>query len=371
MKTYYYKYIFYCTLLAATIITSCSDLDDAENESVNSFYTANQTVLKKMYNGQHITVVGHKNPDPDAVCSSIAFAALLRQLNIDATPYTQSKPIQGVKYVLDYVGYKSPEVKTNIEPGMPLILTDHNDYLQSIDGVEKANIVGIVDHHAISTSLTTASPLYSCFMPVGSTNTIVYTIYQDCGIEPSRDIARIMVAGIIADTDSLSKSTTTAADTIALTQLVKKARIANMSELYRGIVNANLSYSGMTDEEIFTCDSKLFEIAGIRLIVANLIASEETTAEYLCSLARDIMPEILKKNDVQMVFANISDPATKTSHIPYYGTGAKETAEAAFGKTTHDNCIQLDRVLVRKSDFIPAITNALSHHNHHFIVLDD
>lgn len=361
MKTKCYKSIWYCILLLCTsLLMSCTDKKDTENGALDSLFTAYQEVLKKMYNGQSITVIGHKNPDPDAVCSSIAFAALLRQLDIDATPYTQSKPIQGVKFVLDYTGCKAPEVKTEIEPGMPLILTDHNDYLQSIDGVDKANIVGIVDHHAISASLETASPLFCCFMPVGSTNTIVYTIYQDCGIKPSQDIARILVAGIIADTDSLSKSTTTTADTIALTQLVGIARFDNLSELYQGIIKANHSYNGMTDEEIFTCDSKLFEIAGVRLIVANLFASEETTAEYLCALARDIMPQILKENDVQMVFANISDPATKTSHIPYYGNGAKETAEAAFGKTTHDNCIQLNRVLARKSDFIPAITNVLN-----------
>lgn len=362
MTVNWYKSIWYCTLLmTVSLITACSGNDDtkSELEELESFYTSHQVALKKMYSGQPITVIGHKNQDPDAVCSSIALAALLQQLDIDATSYLQGKPIQGVKYVLDYVGYKAPEVKTVIGPGMPLILTDHNDYLQSIDGVENANIVGIVDHHAISNSVSSAGPLYCNFMAVGSTNTIVNTIYQDCGIVPSQDIARIMVAGIIADTDSLTKSSTTKADTLALTQLVKIAQIENLSELFQGILKANQSYEGMTEEEIFMSDAKLYEIAGIRLIVANLMASQETPSESLCALARKVMPEILVKKEIQMVFANISDFTAQTSHIPYYGDGAKETAEAAFGKTTHDQCIKLDKVLTRKSEFVPAITKVL------------
>ena len=242
---------------------------------------------------------------------------------------------------------------------MPLVIVDHNDTLQSISNISKADIVGIVDHHAVSTSIATNGPLYCSFNPVGSTNTIVYSIYQQCGITPSQAIARIMLAGIIADTDSLTKGTTTIADHLAVTELNKIAKFSNLSELNQGIMAALESYEGMTDEEIFLSDSKLYQEGGQKFIVANINASKTSPLDTACRLIRNIMPTKLGTDGATMIFANIADKASGTTHIPYCGTGAQQVAEAAFGTTTHDNCIVVNRLLTRKSDFVPAITKVL------------
>ncbi len=203
---------FTLAMLACFVCTSCSDDVVEQNIIVDpnlTTYEINKAALRKMDTGQPIAVTGHKSQDPDAVCSAISMAALLRQLGMDATPYIQDKAVMGVKYILDYTSYKVPEVKTTIAPGMPLFMTDHNDYLQALDGAKDANVVGVVDHHGVSANFTSGAPIYCKFMSVGSTNTIVYTIYRECGITPAKDIAQLMVAGIIADTDSLTMSTTT------------------------------------------------------------------------------------------------------------------------------------------------------------------
>lgn len=336
-------------------------------------YEINKAALRRMNTGQPITVTGHKSQDPDAVCSAIAMAALLRQLGMDATPYMQDKPIQAVKYILDYTGYPAPEVKTSIEPGMPLVMTDHNDYLQALDGARDANIVGIVDHHGVSSSFSSTTPIFCKFMNVGAANTIVYTIYRECGITPTREIARLMVAGIIADTDSLSKATCTAADSLALSQLCPIAQFGNLGELARGIDAAQGSFIGLTDEEIFLSDVKSYEIGGVKLAVTSLDANEMMHIDELCERMRAVMPAMQQKLGVQMVFAKMEEKfqhpdipdatgaptATYITHIPYYGEGAREVAEAAFGETKHDNCIVLDRKVSRKTDFIPAITKVL------------
>ena len=370
--------MFVLTMCAvAMTFTSCSNDTETIYETVTEadevMFAMNRAALQKMNVGGEIAVVGHKSQDPDAVCSAISMAALMQQLGIPAKPYIQDKPIQAVKYIFDYIGYAVPGQKTSIEAGQPLVLTDHNDYLQSLDGADKADIVGVVDHHGVSNSFTSAVPIYCKFMDVGSTNTIVYTMYKECGITPTKDIARLMVAGIIADTDSLTKATSTPVDSIALSQLCGIAQFENLSELTQGIDAAMNSYIGMSDEEIFTCDMKTYEIGGIKLAVASLDANEMMHIDELCQRMRDIMPTVQQKLGVQMLFAKMEEKfvhpdildkngaptVTYITHIPYFGEGAKEVAEAAFGETKHDNCIVLDRKLSRKTDFIPAITKVL------------
>lgn len=367
---------FTLTMLVCFVCAGCSDDVIEQNIIVNpnlTMYEINKAALRKMDIGQPITVTGHKSQDPDAVCSAISMADLLRQLGMDATPYIQDKPIMAVKYIFDYTGYKVPEVKTSIAPGMPLVMTDHNDYLQALDGVENANVVGIVDHHGISSSFTTNVPIYCKLMNVGSASTIIYTIYEECGITPTKEIAQLMIAGIIADTDSLSKSTCTSADSLALSQLCKIAQFDNLCELTRGIKAALNSFIGLTDEEIFLSDIKSYEIGGVKFAVASLDANDMMHIDELCERMRAVMPAMQQKLDVQMVFAKMEEKfkntdkldengnptVTYTTHIPYYGKGAKELAEAAFGETKHDNCIVLDHKVSRKTDFIPAITKVL------------
>lgn len=359
-----------CLLFACTPATNNPEVVYVSDSTAHAI---NRAALLKMDTGQPITVVGHKSQDPDAVCSAIAMAALLQQLGMDATPYMQEHASRAVKYIFDQFLYPAPAVKTTIEPDMPVVLTDHNDYLQSLIGIEHANIVGVVDHHGISSSLTSAAPLYTKFMPVGATNTIVYSIYKDCGIVPSPEVARIMLAGIIADTDSLTMSTTTGADFAALTELIALTGFAPLSELTQGIFAALDSYDGMTDEEIFMSDIKQYEIAGVHLAVTSLNATEQLPIETLCERMQAVMPTIQQQLGVEMLFAkmdqsydhpdvldNEGNPTvTYVTHIAYYGTSAKETAEAAFGPSSHGSCIVLDRKVNRKAEFIPAITKVL------------
>lgn len=364
-----------CAVAAA--FTSCSTDTEIVYETVTekdeAMFAMNRAALQKMNVGGEITVVGHKSQDPDAVCSAISMAALLQELGIPAKAYMQDKPIQAVKYIFDYTGYPVPEQRTSIEAGQPLVLTDHNDYLQSLEGADKANIVGVVDHHGVSNSFTSATPIYCKIMNVGSANTIVYTMYKECGVTPSKEIARLMVAGIIADTDSLAKATSTPADSMALSQLCPIAQYDDLSELTQGILAAANSFIGLSDEEIFLSDIKQYEIGGVTLAVTSLDANEMMHIDELCQRMRAVMPALQQKLGVQMLFAKMEEKfihtdvldadgvptVTYITHIPYYGEGAKEVAEAAFGETKHDNCIILDRKVSRKTDFIPAITKVL------------
>lgn len=364
------KKIFIFATLVLAAFCSCTDTEyETITEKDEAMFAINRAALTRMDTGEEIAVVGHKSQDPDAVCSAIAMAGLMQQLGMQAKPYMQDNAVRGVKYILQYTGVTTPEVKTSIDAGKPLLLTDHNDYLQSMDGAKYANVVGIVDHHGISDSFSSSAPIFCKFMSVGSTNTIVYSLYKECGVTPTKEMAQIMAAGILADTDSLTATKGTASDSVALSQLYKLGEIDNPSELWQGILAAQSSYDGMTDEEIFMSDTKLYEISGYRIVVASIDANESIPLEEMCQRMRSVMPLLPAKLEADMVFAKIEEKtvsgegadavATYLTHIPYCGERAKEAAEAAFGPTVHDNCIVVNRKVNRKSDFIPNITAAL------------
>ena len=335
-------------------------------------FDMNRAALLKMDVGGEIVVMGHKSQDPDAVCSAISMATLMRELGMNAVPYLQEKPIQGVKYILDNFCYPYPNVKCSIEAGAPLVLTDHNDPLQSVEGMAEANVVGVVDHHNVSMSFNTGLPIYYRCMNVGSACTIIYNIYKECGIVPNPSVAQLMLAGIIADTDSLGKVTSTDADSLALTELVSLSGVENLHELTEGISLALDSYDGMTDEEIFLSDCKVYSIGGVKLAITSLNANEKMHISELCDRMCGVMPVIRDSLDVQMVFAKMEekfypdlenlDSVTYSTHFAYFGDGARTVAEKAYGLTAekHNDCIVLSRKLSRKTDIVPDLTKVLT-----------
>lgn len=379
MRKTRYTFLAIALCAEAALLNSCSDENPIYETVINQdeeLYSMKRASLKLMDVGGTITVVGHKSQDPDAVCSAISMAALMRRLGMDAVPYIQEKPIQGVKYILDTFAYPCPEIKTSIDSGKPLLLMDHNDPMQSLDGMATANVVGIVDHHPVSQMFDSKLPIYYNCMNVGSACSIVYGIYKECGIVPTKDIAQIMVAGIIADTDSLCKATCTRTDTLALTSLVKIAGIEDLQAFTAGLRLALDSFDGLSDEEIFLSDIKSYTIGGVKLAVTSLDANEKMHIDELCQRMHAVMPSIARQLDVRMLFAkmeeSLKDPDGNyildsegnhqyATHFAYYGEGAREVAEAAYGTsaTDHTDCIVISRKLSRKTDIVPDLTRIL------------
>lgn len=347
------------TAVLVVLTLSCSGESDNIKWFLNSV-EANRDAVRSMGDYGTVTVMGHSNEDPDAVCSAVCMAELMRGLGTDATAYVHVSPNRGVRYILDRFAYEYPKVKTSVLEDEPVLLTDHNDPLQSVSGITKANVVGIVDHHAVSSAFQTSGPIYYKALSVGSSNTVVYTIYQECNVEPSAQIAGILASGIIADTDNLAKSSSTVSDSLALVRLLRIAGINDRQKLADEIAYALTDYSGMTDVEILNSDLKKYNIEGVDLAVADTAASDSFTADGLCNRLRGVMPDQQMVLGVQMLFCMVRDAGNNLTHIAYCGTGAKEVAEEAFGPTTHDNCVVVDGVLVRKSDVIPAITEVLN-----------
>ena len=155
----------------------------------------------------NILVFGHKNPDTDTVMSAIAMANIEIIMEEKDTKACRLGNInKETKYALEYFGVEEPELLEKIEENQKVIMVDHNEFNQSVDGIEKAQILRVVDHHKIG-DFKTSEPLFYMAQPVGCTATIIYDICVMNNVEISKQMAGLLLSAIISDTLLLKSPT--------------------------------------------------------------------------------------------------------------------------------------------------------------------
>jgi len=237
-----------------------------------------------------------------------------------------------------------------------VILVDHNELSQSVDGLEEAEIMEIIDHHKINT-LDTDKPINFRNMTVGSTNTIIYNLYRENNIKINKNIAGIMASGIISDTLLLKSPTTTALDVKALNELSEIAKIDYEKfgiEMFKmGSVFAEKTY-----EEIFFQDFKAFDIDDKKIGVSQVLTVDVeeflTNKKHYLNLIEDIAFD--KNYDVLAMF--VTDIINECSYV-FYNKEAKSVFDFCFKDCSQGKV--LPGVVSRKKQIIPVIMKALGH----------
>ena len=231
-----------------------------------------------------------------------------------------------------------------------VVLVDHNEAAQSVPGLEEAEILEIIDHHRLA-DIQTTNPIYVRNEPVGSTNTIIASMFQDRGLMPSEKMAGMMAAAIISDTVMFKSPTCTSRD---IRTAERMARIANVSldELGKEIFSA--SSGNKTARELLFADYKEFHIAGHDLAVAQVTCVDspsmlERREEFL-----ELMRKVAKEKELSMVILMLTDVLLEGSQILYVGDD--ETIHQAFNVTPKDNTLFLPRVMSRKKQVIPMLS---------------
>ncbi len=231
-----------------------------------------------------------------------------------------------------------------------VVLVDHNEIAQSVPGLEEADILEIIDHHRLA-DIQTNSPIYVRNEPVGSTNTIIASMFQDRGLMPSANMAGMMAAAIISDTVMFKSPTCTDRDRRTAERM---ARIANVSleELGREIFSA--SAEGKSAEDLLLSDYKEFHIAGHDLAVAQITCVDSASmldrkAEFL-----SLMENIAKEKDFSMVILMLTDVLKEGTQLIYVGN--HETIQQAFAVQPKDNTVFLPRIMSRKKQVIPMLS---------------
>ena len=339
---------------AMTSLVSCSKED---NEPIVCS-TPLRSIITGMDYGDVVFVVGHKSPDCDAVCSAITYAELLQRLGINAEARVAGKVICEPLHVLQEAGIETPSVLENAT-GLNMIMTDHSDYAQAVDGMAQARVLHVIDHHGTGT-VTTAHPLLYYALPIGSTCTIIASMYEEMGETPTQTQARLMLSGLLSDTDNLTSATTTDTDRKFYSWLLERSDIADIASYYAGMNKARSSFDGMTDEEILHSDYKEYEIEGVKIGIGSVLASEDLGLEELCRRMRGVMPAVREQHGLDMLFMMLGDRQANLTHVPFCGEGAKEVAEVAFKTAaSEEGCIVTTYISSRKAQFVPAITDGI------------
>ena len=237
-----------------------------------------------------------------------------------------------------------------------VILVDHNERSQSIDGISDAEILEIIDHHRIG-SVETVEPVFFCNQPVGSTSTIVAQMYKENDVEISKTMAALMCSAIISDTLLFRSPTCTPADRRTCEELAGIAGI-NMEELARSMFNAGSDLSGKTAEEICAMDFKQFVCGDMTFGVGQISSMDREELDEIKGKLEPAMNELMKEKELNMLFFMLTDVMEESSDILWAGPGARELIAEAFGAGDGEN-FRLDGVVSRKKQMVPAIMGAL------------
>ena len=232
-----------------------------------------------------------------------------------------------------------------------VVLVDHNEFSQSVPGLEQAEILEIIDHHRLA-DIQTTGPIYMRNEPVGSTATIVASMYQEKGLMPDTKLAGLIAAAIVADTVMFKSPTCTDRDRRMAERL---ARIANLSldELGQSIFAASSTMEKPV-EDLFFSDFKDFHIAGHHFGVAQITCIDsqrmlERKQEFL-----DLMGRTMEERGYSMMLLMLTDVLLVGTQLLYLGD--TDTITQAFSTELKDNTCFLPKVVSRKKQVIPALS---------------
>lgn len=256
-----------------------------------------------------------------------------------------------------YVGMFSRRIMLEMQK-KKVILVDHNERTQAVDGIEEAEILEIIDHHRIGT-LETMKPIFFRNQPLGCSSTIIYKMYLENSVEIPKNIAGLMLSAILSDTLIFKSPTCTNEDILAANRLSGIAGI-DIKELGYAMFEAGSDFKNKTAEEIFYQDFKVFHSEDITFGVSQVSAVSISQLSSVKEELKSVMSTVLGEKKLDMVYLLLTDIINQSSELLFYGKNAKETAVNAFNNThLKDESIELEGVVSRKKQFIPAIMTAL------------
>ena len=295
-------------------------------------------------------VIGHKNPDTDSIVAAIGYSYYLNKKGINATPGRQGELNAETKFVLEKFGINEPVLVTYSEEDQ-YYLVDHNSREESIDGLKDEQILGVVDHHKIG--LKTSIPIYYHAEPIGSTATILAKKMFNEGFEIPKEIAGILLGGILSDTVIFKSVTTTEEDKEVAKKLGEIAEV-DIYDFGIQMKKKLADVSNLSAEEIVKRDLKEFDLPKGKIAVGQV---EQVDWEIMNR--KDELIDALnkiKENGFELValmVTNIMEESTKLLFV-----GNEEIINKAFGES-ENNEIYLKGVMSRKKQVVPKLFEVL------------
>jgi len=237
-----------------------------------------------------------------------------------------------------------------------VVLLDHNEKSQTINGIEQAEILEIVDHHRLG-DIQTGYPVYFRNELVGSTSTLIATMYFENGIKPPKKIAGILCAAILSDTIKFKSPTNTYADIAMASKLAKIAEI-ELDEFAAQMFRAGSALDGMSPREILGNDFKDYVINNNKIGIGQIISIDPQNFQELETSLLEYMNDHLVGNGYRLLLLMVTDVVNEGSYILYAGDNG-ELISKAFGVESHESSVYLNGVVSRKKQVVPLLANVI------------
>lgn len=238
-----------------------------------------------------------------------------------------------------------------------VILVDHNEKTQAVDGIEEADILEIIDHHRLG-NLETISPVFFRNQPVGCTATIIYQMYQENGVEVDPTIAALLCSAIISDTLMFRSPTCTPLDKITAELLAKIADI-NIEEHAMNMFDAGSNLRGKTAEEICFMDFKQFAVNNMTFGVGQITSMNQEELDAIKEKVSGCLETLREKHGLDMIYFMLTNIIEESTELLSCGHGAKAVVIGAFDLPEDEERQMLKGVVSRKKQLVPALMSQL------------
>jgi manganese-dependent inorganic pyrophosphatase len=305
-------------------------------------------------------ILGHKKPDLDSVVSAICLSLYKQSRGEEATAAITEDINNETKFVLDQIGYTAPAILSaaSINSEDKIILVDHNEADQRLEGLNPDQITEIVDHHKVNLNLT--SPIAITIIPWGSTATVIWDLYTKNGATIDKTVAFLLLSAILSDTVGLRSATTTDKDREAASSLTKLSGIEDIEAYTFSLFKAKSDINSLSPDEIVKNDYKVFDfskktlISQIETVEQALVL--ETRKEELLKALQDIK----KTEGVELIFLAVSDILNINTKLLILSEAERQVAEKAFAAVTSDGVIDIGPKLSRKKEIAPPIESVVN-----------
>ena len=303
-----------------------------------------------------VLVFGHQNPDNDAIMSAVVLSQLLNQVEYAGNTYEAcalgALPAESAKLLAD-AGVAEPRQIASVEEGQLVLLTDHNESAQSVEGLKSATVFGVVDHHRIG-DFETAGPLHYLAFPWGSSCTIVTKVAQMLGIELTEVQAKLLLSAMMTDTLMLKSPTTTDVDRAVAAQLGEQVGVDPVA--FGMEVFLTRPSGSFTAAEMVGNDIKMFEPAGKKLLIGQYETVDKSRALGMIDEIREAMRAYAAEKGADGIVLCITDIMEEGSQVLLEGD--TEFAQKGLSISDEHDGVWMPGVLSRKKQVAAPIIAA-------------
>ena len=303
-----------------------------------------------------IKVFGHKGPDTDSTGSPIIWAWYLNEVRgVAAEAKLLGEPNTEAAFVLKRWNLDKPEIIDDVTADDTVVLVDTNNVGELPPSINEANVIEVIDHHALQGGLKTAGPITITIRPLACAATIIYDLMGDDAAKMPNDIKGAMLSCILSDTLEFRSPTTTDHDRELAESLAKSLNI-NIPDYAAEMFAAKSDVSAFSDSELLKMDSKLFDVGDQKFRVSVLETTSPATVLERKDALIAVMPAVAAEDSADQVMLFVVDILNEEATLLIPNETIKTVAEKSFGASVSGDFVVLPGVMSRKKQIVPNLT---------------